>query len=92
MRNLKAKSGEQLFKAVRIRIFHPGNKRSVTQFHRAQQGQGITAQGIDSILKHTADKIETSWPSEEYSMVQLSPSSFNFVWRAGEQIEASVAS
>jgi hypothetical protein len=82
MKILRAQSGERLFKGIEIRVFFPGNKRSVRQVHRAPAGRGLNERGVDLILEQTAAKVERSWPKEEYGMVQLSPSSFNFVWRA----------
>jgi hypothetical protein len=81
MRILKAESGEQLCKAIQIKVFSPQNKRSALQVHRAPFGKGISADGIDMILAQTAEKIERIWPSEEYGLVTLGPTSFNFVWR-----------
>lgn len=81
MRVLRAQSGEPLFKAIHVTVFHPGNKRPARQVHRAPHGQGISAKGIDIILAQTADKIEKAWPAEEYSLVTVGPTSFNFVWR-----------
>jgi hypothetical protein len=78
---LTAASGEPLFKAIQVKVFSPANKRSCLQVHRAPQGQGISAQGIDTILAQTAEKIERTWPSEEYGLVAIGPTSFNFVWR-----------
>jgi hypothetical protein len=91
MRLLKAASGEPLFKAIQITVFLPGNKRPVRQVHRAPCGRGITADGIDIILAQTADKIEKTWPMEEYSVVALSPSSFNFVWRNKKELEQNAS-
>jgi acetylornithine deacetylase/succinyl-diaminopimelate desuccinylase-like protein len=81
MRLLKAQTGEQLFKAVQIKVFYPGNKKSALQVHRAPHGNGLTSDGIDQILASTAEKIEKVWPGQEYSMVALGPAAFNFVWR-----------
>ena len=81
---MQSKSGEQLFKAVHIRIFYPGNKKSAIQAHRAPTGNGLTSQGIDQILAATSEKIEKAYPGQEYSLVPLGPARFNFVWRGAD--------
>jgi hypothetical protein len=84
VRMIRAESGELLAKSVRIKIFTPGNKRAVTRVHLAGSGRGIGVDGVDGLLKRTADKIEQQWPAEEYSLVQVGPFAFNFVWRASQ--------
>lgn len=82
MKLLQSQSCEQLFKAVHIKVFHPGNKRHALQVHRAPHGRGINAHGIDVLLANTAEKIEKTWPGQEYSLVPIGPTTFNFVWRS----------
>jgi hypothetical protein len=79
---MKNETGERLFKAVNITVFTPENKKRIRQSFRAPARQGLTADGIDKILLQAAEKIEKSWPTEEYSLVPLGPADFNFVWRA----------
>lgn len=87
MRPLRAQSGEPIVKAIHITVFQPGNKRPAREVHHAPPGRGISALGIDTILAQTSDKIERTWPTEDYGLVALGRTSFNFVWR-GKRIEA----
>jgi hypothetical protein len=81
MRKLIAKDGQQIFKAVHLKIFFPGNKKAHRQTVRAPYGQAFNAEGIERLLRDAADQIEKKWPTEQYALVALGPSSFNFVWR-----------
>jgi hypothetical protein len=68
------------FPNIRIRIFQPGNKRSIRKLFRAPAGHLYTSHGIQKQLEHTAKQIEQNHPGEEYKLVELGPAEFSFVW------------
>jgi hypothetical protein len=75
---------------IRIKVFLPGNKRSIRKVFYSPPGQFWTAEGIQAQLEHTAKQIEQRHPGEDYRLVPLGPAEFNFVW-AGTSL-AAVAS
>ena len=77
----KAKNGEQIFPVVEVRLFYPGNEKSLTRRYRAAAKQGFTDEGIDGIVSDLSDAIEKKFPGHEYEMVELAPNRFNFVHR-----------
>lgn len=68
-------------KSVKIRIFEPGNKRSNLLIKRAPARHVFNDKGIDTILVKAAEYVEKRWPGEDYALVPLGPSAFNFVHR-----------
>lgn len=66
-------------KFVRIRIFDGGNKTSRTRNIHAPRGSSFTESGIQGLLEQTADNLEKARPHLSYRLVELSPSSFNFI-------------
>jgi len=77
---MRTKSGEQIYKKVKAKIFFPGNQKHVVKELRAPVGKGVNAEGIDNWLKSLAEAIEKQFPGHEYRLVTLGPASFNFVW------------
>jgi hypothetical protein len=80
MRQMKATDGSVLYKKIKAKVFSPWNQKHIQYDHRAPAGQGISEQGVAMWLKAMSDAIEKQWPGHEYRLVELSPSSFNFVW------------
>jgi hypothetical protein len=66
---------------IRVRIFMPGNKASICKTL-------WNAEGIEAQLSHTAAQIEKNHPDDEYRLVELGPSRFNFVWVGKKQASA----
>jgi hypothetical protein len=91
MGRLKSKSGEVLYKKIKLKIFYPGNQKHVVKELRAPAGRGITESAIADWLKSFADGIEKAWPEHEYRLVELAPNSFNFVWQDYKVKEAASA-
>lgn len=67
-------------KALRVKIFAPGNKSSRLLILKAPAGTAWTEQGIENQLKHLAGQIETAWPVHEFRLVPTGKANFNFVW------------
>jgi hypothetical protein len=63
-----------------VRIFHPGNKRSIRQTVRAPHRQFFVPGGVDRLLDKIATNIEKMFPGHEYRMVQIGQHAFTFVW------------
>jgi hypothetical protein len=77
-----------LFPNIRVRIFMPGNKRSIQKTFVAPSGRLWNSACIEAQLAHTAAQIEKNHPNEEYRLVPLGPSRFNFAWVATRQMTA----
>jgi hypothetical protein len=89
-----AKGGGQLWRSVTVRVFNVGNDGKTTRKFFANPGHGFNEEGIDNLLEKVADDLERRLPNEQYSLVQVGPASFNFVWREtrgapGSQQQAS---
>lgn len=77
----KAKNGEEIFGVVEVRLFYPGNEKSLLKHFRAGKGQGFSDEGIERILSDLVEAIEKQFPGHVYNMVELAPNRFNFVCR-----------
>ena len=76
------------FHNIRVRIFMPGNKRSIQKTFSAGPGRVWNAEGIEAQLMHTAGQIENFHPGHEYRLVPIGPAKFNFVWIGERQATA----
>jgi hypothetical protein len=76
---------ETIYKRVVMRVFLPGNKKSVVVQNVAPPGRGFSATAIDSMLDEMGKRIEKQYPDQEYRMVALSPNRFNFVWECAKE-------
>lgn len=65
---------------LQVRVFEPGNKKSVLKTLRPGPRRTFTEEGIDAQLKQIADNLEKYFPQHEFRLVPLGPDSFNFVW------------
>lgn len=72
-------------KSLKVRIFFPGNKRSKLRVYRAPSGHAFNEKGVDHLLVKIADKVEKMFPDQEYSLVPIGGTAFNFVWRGARQ-------
>lgn len=77
-------------KTVTVRIFEPGNKIARTRRCVALKGQHWTEHGIQQLLEYMASEIEKVMPLEEYELVELNPSRFNFVHRGVKTIDVDM--
>lgn len=80
---------EPLVKGFMIRVFDVGNKRATTRRFHAPGGNGYTAEAIDGMLGVIAEDLERKLPKDEYSLVEVNPTHFNFVWRGKRNPQAS---
>lgn len=67
-------------KRIRVKLFLPGNQKFVRKTFAAKPGHRLTEDGLDQILEFAVDQVEKLFPGHEYSMVQVGPRDFNFVW------------
>jgi hypothetical protein len=67
-------------KEIRFRVFEPGNNASRMLKLRAPAGQVYNEAAVDAALFQVAEKVEAVYPSHEYTVVQIGPAHFNFVW------------
>lgn len=67
-----------IIRCVKVKVFHPGNKRAVTHRTIAPKGKHFLAEHVEQILKGYVDKVEAAAP-DQYRMVQVAPGEFNFV-------------
>jgi hypothetical protein len=67
-------------KEILFRIFEPGNKASRLLKLRAKPGAFYNEEAVDAALLLAAEKVEAVYPSHEYTVVQIGPAHFNFVW------------
>lgn len=67
-----------LIRRVKIKLFKPQNRGSVTQITSAGPRHHFTAANIEKILADFVEKVEAAMP-DRYRMVQVGPGEFNFV-------------
>ncbi len=78
-------------KALKLKVFTPGNKGGFVRTVRAPKGRRFTEDGIEGVLVQMAGEIEKQWPNEEYSLVPIGAGAFNFVWRSTKVPEPAAA-
>jgi DivIVA domain-containing protein len=72
-------------KSVIVKIFDRENSGyTVRKFH-ADPGKGYSADEVDRFLDALATDLEKRFPEDEFGMVEVAPSVFNFVWRGKRQ-------
>lgn len=74
---LQAETGELLYRRVDCKIIRHGEVRRWS--HHAGKGKGFSALQIEEHLLEVADKIEKIFPNEDFKLVPLGPTTFNFV-------------
>ena len=79
-----------LIRAVKLKLFEPGNKKSVTQRYVAGPGRHFTAANVEKILTEFVDKVEEAMPGR-YRLVAIGPGEFNLVRVRPEEIVARIA-
>jgi hypothetical protein len=77
---LKDKRGNQLFKRITVKVFHPNGKAERVRVMPVK-GNLFTEKTIDEILEHLSERLEASYPQHEFSLVELGADKFNFVCR-----------
>jgi hypothetical protein len=80
MGKMFSKTGDPLYRTVRIKVFAPGNAQVEKRIVTAPGGQGYSEDGVQQLLDDTANRIEHAMPGHEYRLVALGPATFNFVW------------
>jgi hypothetical protein len=63
-----------------IKVFSPGNRKHKTFMIKCPPGSHLKADGEDEVLKQFADRIERTWPHEEYAVREVGRGAWNFVW------------
>lgn len=84
-----SKEGDRLYHCVIIRIFNVDNNGKVTKRFVAGPGKGYSFEQIEKMLEHFAEDLERRLPEHDYQIVQITPASFNFVWRGRRAPDAS---
>lgn len=88
MRHMQTKNGDRLFPWVKVRVFTPGNKQSKLQLVRAGNKKGFTSEGVDHVLDSACTWLEQRWPDQEFRMVQVGPTQYNFVHVGERKVSA----
>jgi hypothetical protein len=83
------KEGDPLYHCVLIRVFNVGNDGKTTKKFLAGPGKGYTFEAIEKMLELVAADLERRLPDHDYQIVQITPASFNFVWRGKRGAPAS---
>ncbi|MBZ5700270.1 MAG: hypothetical protein LAN84_00325 [Acidobacteriia bacterium] len=78
----------RLWKCVTLRVFNVWNNGKTTRKFRAKPGHGYSEEAIEKMLEETANDLERRLPQHEYSLVQVGPAAFNFVWRREREAPA----
>ena len=81
--------GDLLQKEILVRIFSVENKISTRHRIYAPRGRWLSDSDIDKALEQIAEKIEKQLPGQEYTLVQVAPTRFNFVWRGTKECPSS---
>jgi hypothetical protein len=80
MRNVYSRIGSVAFKAVRCKIFAPGDKKPKIQMYRAQPGKVLLPHNVEQVIRTVVDNIEQKWfPGHDYRFVPIGAAEFNFV-------------
>jgi hypothetical protein len=77
---LTDKQGNVIYPMVTLKLFSVRNTHCRIQKIKAPKGKCWGEAAIQQILTDTADALERELPDEEYRIVEVGPSSFNFVW------------
>jgi hypothetical protein len=73
--------GPRIYKVVQVRVFNIGNDGFTTRRFKAAAGQGFNDHGIEGLLERIVDDLEKRFPAEDFTVVQVGPASYNFVWK-----------
>ena len=71
---------------MRVRVFDVGNETSRTRNIHAPAGRSFTEEGVQQVLDSIVEQLEKQRPGLEYRLVELSPSSFNFIVESEEAV------
>jgi hypothetical protein len=71
----------RIYKSVKVKVFGIGNTTATTRVLRSSAGKGFSSEGVDEMLDAVAADLEHRFPDDEYSLVPLGETQFNFVWR-----------
>lgn len=88
MKHLAAGGNGRLWKSVTIRVFNVWNDGKTTRTFHAKPGHGYSEEAVDKLLEEVANDLERRLPREEFSVVQVGPAAFNFVWRETREAPA----
>jgi hypothetical protein len=81
--------GEPLHKRVTVKIIPPNDSKPYKWYWRAPAGQFYSPANIDEILEKVVEHLENKFPQWEFKLVELGPTSYNFVYAGERQIEAT---
>jgi hypothetical protein len=74
-----AKSGEQLWKKIKLKIVAPQTDRPLVRVLYAKPGQGFTKALIADVLAAASLEVQEAFPTHQFRMVQVGEAEFNFV-------------
>lgn len=75
---MHSKSGERLYRAIEVKVFHLGNKEHVVKKLRAPSHRGFEKAAIDKTVEEYAERLDEG-SQLEYRMVEIAPNRFNFI-------------
>lgn len=75
-------------RTVEMKIFAPGNRKFIRRRVIAGSKKAFTDAGVDGLLDLAASVVERLYPEHDYTVVEVGPGKFNFVWR-GERAKPS---
>ena len=72
---LRDAKGDRLYRRVEVRVVYPPDVFPAKKFVYKAEGsrRAYAPEGIDSILDHTADQLDTLYPWWDFEMVPLAP-------------------
>lgn len=73
------KEGNQLYKSLTIRVFLSNGARRTRKL-RAKDGMGWHSKGIEEFLEKLFEELERDYPYDEFKLIEISPTQFNFVY------------
>lgn len=81
-----SKDDDVLVKSLTLRVFAIGNASSTKRVLHAGRGKGYSFKAVREILESVAVDLYKRFPREEFVLVKVGPSNWNFVHR-GKRVE-----
>ncbi len=69
-----------------MQIFGPENGPVKRHKFTAGAGRVFTEDGITAVLEHVGNHLEQKFPGQDFRMIELGESEFNFVWAGGHEL------
>jgi hypothetical protein len=74
-----------VFRYLQFRLILPEGWKPRKFKTRAGPGKCFTEKNVDAVLERVAEKIETDFPHWEFTMMQVGPNSYNFIYAGLKQ-------